>query len=109
MKDFPDSGIVIDNRDLECVPELPVPDSLFIHQYPDVFKEIDPAIPEPFGLAIQTSIIFDSDLVHDLRTHRSCTGIVVFVGKTPVLWSSKHQTSIQTSRYHAEFMAGKTT
>ena len=81
LKDFPDSSIVINHRVLECVPELPVPDSLFIHQYPDVFKEIDPAIPEPFGLAIQMSIFFDSDLAHDLRTHRSCTGIVASWGR----------------------------
>ena len=81
---------------------------LFIHQYPDAFEEIDPTIPEPFGPAILTSIFFDSDLAHDLRTHRSCTGIVVFIGRMPVSWSSKRQTSIQTSNYGAEFMAGKT-
>ena len=31
----------------------------------------------------------------------------MFVGSTPVSWSSKRQTSIQMSSYGAEFMAGK--
>ena len=105
LKDFLDHGIVIDHWDLECVPELPVPDPLFINQYSNAFKEIDPAIPELFGPAIQMFIFFDSDLAHDLRTHKSCTGFVTFVGKTSVSWSSKHQTSIQTSSYGDKFMA----
>jgi hypothetical protein len=100
LRDFPDLGIVIDHCDLDCVPELPVPDPLFIHQYPDALKENDPAIPKLFGPDIQISIFFDSDLAHDFITHRSCTGIVIFVGKMPV-----HQ----MSSYGVEFMAGKMT
>ena len=49
LKDFPERGIVIDYRDLDCVPELPVPDPSFSHQYPYAFEEIDPTIPKPFG------------------------------------------------------------
>ena len=49
LKDFPDRGIVINYWDFDGVTELPVPDPLFIHQYPDALKEIDPAIPHLFG------------------------------------------------------------
>jgi hypothetical protein len=81
LKDFPDHGIVIDHQDLYCVPELPVSDPSFLYQYPHAFEEIDPIILKPFGPAIQMSIFFDSDLAYDLRTHSSCTGIVVFIGR----------------------------
>jgi hypothetical protein len=40
---------VINYWDFDGVTELPVPDPLFIHQYPDALKEIDPAIPHLFG------------------------------------------------------------
>ena len=80
MKDFPVHEIIIDHSDLEIVPALPVPGAAFEQQYPDAVEEIDPNIPQAFGPPLQTFIFFDSDLRHDLRTHRSCTGLVVFVG-----------------------------
>ena len=87
---------------------LPTPDASFKEQYPDAFEELDERFFIPFGPPIQSSIFFDSDHAHNLKTKRSCNGIIVYVGSTRVTWSSKRQTSIQTSSYGAEFMAGKT-
>jgi hypothetical protein len=54
---------------------------------------------------LETSVFFDADHAHDHQTWRSITGIIVFVGSTPVLWPSKHQGCIATSTYTAEFVA----
>jgi hypothetical protein len=54
---------------------------------------------------LETSVFFDADHAHDHQTRRSITGIIVFVGSTPVLWPSKHQGCIATSTYTAEFVA----
>ena len=57
---------------------------------------------------LQTPVWFDSDHAHDKRILRSCTGLVVIVGKTPYHWRSKKQRNIATSSSLAEFCAGKT-
>ena len=41
------------------------------------------------------------------KTKRSCTRILVYVGITPISWSSKSQSLIQTSKYGVEIIAGK--
>ena len=41
-------------------------------------------------------------------TRRSITGILGYVGHTPVLWISRRQGAIATSTYSAEFMALRT-
>ena len=41
-------------------------------------------------------------------TRRSITGLLGYVGRTPVLWISRRQGAIATSTYSAEFMALRT-
>ena len=60
---------------------------------------------EAFGPELETSIFFDADHAHDQKTRRSISGIIQFVGCTPVLWSSHRQGCIATSTYCAEFAA----
>ena len=57
--------------------------------------------------ALKIVILVDSDCVHDRLTGRSLTGIIVFVGSTPVSWSTKRQRAVATSTYQAEFAALK--
>jgi len=68
-------------------------------------EEIDSSLPTPFGDAPQTSIFCDADHAHDHATRRSITGMILFVGSTPVHWISKRQGCIATSTYCAEFVA----
>eukprot|EP00957_Ditylum_brightwellii_P189598 14432122-Ditylum_brightwellii.AAC.1 len=42
-------------------------------------------------------------------TRRSITGLIIFVGRTPVMYKSKQQGTVETSTYGAKFMAMKTT
>ena len=40
-------------------------------------------------------------------TRRSVSGVVSFVGSTPISWTSKRQGTIESSSYSAEFYAGR--
>ena len=77
-------------------------------RYPGVFKELDPRLPEQCDHEVSTCIYFDADWAHDTLNRRSCTGIIIFMGSTPVIWHSKCQTHIEGSTYGAEFTAGRT-
>ena len=53
---------------------------------------------------LKISIFCDANHGHDKVTGRSITGIIVFIGNTPILWESK---TVQTSTYGAVFTASK--
>ena len=53
------------------------------------------------------TIYTDTNHGHDQITGKSITCILVLVGKTPVYWSSKWQTSVQNATFGAEFIALK--
>ncbi|KAL7552083.1 hypothetical protein ACHAWF_018351 [Thalassiosira exigua] len=97
LKAFPNRKIRVDRRDLPFFAEVGEPDETVKDLYPGAFKELDERFPEALGPELQTSVWFDSDHGHSHATKRSCTGLVVYVGRTPVHWFSKRQTSIQTS------------
>lgn len=77
-------------------------------QYPGAQEDVDSAMPKPMGVALQTSIFFDADHAHDQVTRRSVSGVIVYVGSTPVDWLSKRQGAVAASSYAAEFAAGRT-
>ena len=47
----------------------------------------------------------DADLAGNFITRRSRTGYLIFLNKAPIYWTSKKQSSIETSSFGAEFMA----
>jgi hypothetical protein len=77
----------------------------FLEDYDGAKEEIGDGLLEAFGRELESSVFFDANHAHDHQTWRSITGIIVFVGSTPVLWPSKHQGCIATSTYTAEFVA----
>lgn len=109
LKKFPNRRIVMDSRPLQIDSEL-LKDSFhpdFLEDYPEAAadgEEIPQDIPAPRGSEMDTAIFHDTDHAHDQVTRRSITGIIVFVGSTPVLWPSKRQGCIATSTYCAEFV-----
>ena len=56
---------------------------------------------------IPITIMCNSNHGHDWRTGKSISGIIVFVGYTPIYWCSKRQGAEQTSTFGAEFVALK--
>ena len=104
---YPNCNLVIDSGSL-LVPEEFMSSTFqpdFVENYPNVQEELDPMMPVAFALELETSIFFDADHAHDKKTRRSISGIIQFVGCTPVLWSSRRQGCIATSMYCAEFVA----
>lgn len=76
--------------------------------YPEAFEEIDDALPEPLFPEMSITAFVDSDHAHDKVSRRSITGLIIFLGRTPVSYLSKRQGAIETSTYGAEFNAMRT-
>ena len=77
--------------------------------YPDAKEDLDCDFPTLYGIALCTSVFFDANYAHDHVTRRSISGIIVFVGSTPVIWQSKRQGCIATRTYCAEFISMRST
>jgi hypothetical protein len=108
LKKNPNRRIVLDSRPLLVDDEDLTTTSFhpdFLDDYPDAREDVDDGLPEPFGAELATAVFFDADHAHDHVTRRSISGIIVFVGSTPVIWQSKRQGCIATSTYCAEFIA----
>ena len=107
LKKYPKKGYVIDPRDpvVNIKYDVMTPD--FGNQYSDFVEEQDPKVPEPLMKELTVSIFVDSNHGHDKITGKSVTGIIVFVGRTPIHWESKRQSSVQTSTFGAEFISMK--
>jgi hypothetical protein len=52
-------------------------------------------------------VFVDADHAADLLTRRSRTGFIVFLNGAPIYWSSKKQTSCETSTFGSELVAMK--
>ena len=109
LKNVPDRRIAIDSNDMDIThPDLgklekSIPD--FLQDYPDAKEEMDPGFPTPYGRELSTTLMLDADHAHDKRTRRSLTGIITFVGSTPIGWYSKWQGAVASLTYAAEFNA----
>ena len=64
-------------------------------------------MPKSLGPSMTLRVYVDSDHAGDLVTRRSRTGFVVFLNGAPIYWSSKKQTSCETSTFGSEFVAMK--
>ena len=70
-------------------------------------EDIDPRAPLPKGKPVRCSSFVDANLMHDVVTGRSCTGILEFLNQTPIDWFSKRQGQVETATYGSEFMAAR--
>lgn len=108
LKKYPKKGLVINPATPKTSDDADTQqDSYedFGHQYKDFVEELDPGFPEPSIPELDINIFSDSDHAHDLVTGRSITGIIAFVGSTPIYWKSTRQTSVQVSTFGSEFTA----
>ena len=107
LKKNPNRRIVLDSRPLLVDDDLRTdsfhPD--FLEDYPDAKEDVALDHPPAYGRELETSVFFDADHAHDHVTRRSISGLIVFVGSTPVIWHSKRQGCIATSTYCAEFIS----
>eukprot|EP00957_Ditylum_brightwellii_P063653 4831573-Ditylum_brightwellii.AAC.1 len=78
------------------------------HIYHLCQEDIPENMPELCGKPVMTTIFVDANLLHDVITGRSCTGIIHLLSKTPVDWFSKRQNTVGTVAYGSEFVAART-
>lgn len=87
-------------------PDVPKPD--WSDFYKDVKEQLPPDAPEPLGKQVEIIVFVDSDHAGDKVTRRSRTGVLIFLNRSPIVWYSKKQNSIETSSFGSEFSAMKT-
>ncbi len=69
--------------------------------------ELPNNMPKPYGPLMTMQVFVDTNQAGDLLTRRSRTGFIVFLNGAPMYWSSKKQTSCETSTFGSEFVAVK--
>ena len=75
--------------------------------YGETSEEIPANVLEPRGFRFKIRAYVDSDHAGDSVTQRSRTGFLVYLNSAPIYWTSKKQTSIETSSFGSEFIAMK--
>jgi hypothetical protein len=72
-------------------------------------KELIPTdAPEPLGKYVTLIHYVDANLMHDVVSGKSVTGILHLLNKTPIDWYSKKQATVETATYGSEFVAART-
>jgi hypothetical protein len=60
---------------------------------------------KPLRKYVTLSHNVDANLMHDVTTGNSVTGIIQLINKTPLDWYSKKQAKVETATYGSEFVA----
>jgi hypothetical protein len=100
-------------RKLGFDPNHPVIDAGRFHKFDweDFYKDAKEAIPEnmpkPRGNPMSTHCFVDANHAGNKVTRRSQTGVLIFCNKSPVMWHSKRQNTVETSTFGSEFTALK--
>jgi hypothetical protein len=63
--------------------------------------------PEPLGKYVTLSHYIDANLMHDVTTGKSVTGILHLINKTQLDWYSKMQATVETATYGSEFFVAR--
>ena len=94
------------------------PDHMFIdeqrfkkHEWYNFYCNAKEAItgdmPPPRGNGVTTYFFGDADLVGNTVTRRSRKVILIFINRTPIIWHSKRQNTVEVSTYGSEIVAMK--
>ena len=70
-------------------------------------EPVDDNAPPPKGKPVRPSTWCDANLMHDMVTGRSASGIVEFLNQTPTDWFSKRQNQVESATYGSEFMVAR--
>jgi Reverse transcriptase (RNA-dependent DNA polymerase) len=75
--------------------------------YRDVKEAIPGDMPVPRGNGMTTHCFVDASHGSDHATRRSQTGILIFCNRSPIIWHSKRQNTVEASTFGSEFQAMK--
>ena len=70
-------------------------------------EDIPNDIPEAKGNIVDTITYVDANLLHDMISGKSVTGIMHFVNPTPIDSYSKKQNTVETSTFSSKFVAAR--
>jgi hypothetical protein len=76
--------------------------------YGNVTEAMPHNAPPPLGKPVILIHYVDANLLHDMLTGRSVTGILHFLNQCPIDWFSKKQATVETATYGSEFVAART-
>ena len=89
--------------------DVPDPEYAWAYSVYREVKEVAPTdAPKPLGKFVTLTHYVDANLMHDMVTGRSVTGILHLLNKTPIDWYSKKQATVETATYGSEFVAART-
>ena len=57
--------------------------------YPDAIEYLPPSYHVPLGKNVHINAFVDADLVGEVTTRRSRTGILIFLSMSPTVWYFK--------------------
>ena len=105
---FKDSTIRIRTEEPDYS-DLPDPEYSWAYTvYGDSKEMIPEDAPPPKGKYVTITSYVDANLMHDMATGKSVTGILHLLNKTPIDWYSKKQATVETATYGSEFVAART-
>ena len=98
--------IRVDEPDYSDVPDFEYDWSQTVYGNVKEHKPSD--APKPLGKFVTLTHYVDANLMHDVTSGRSVTGILHLLNKTPIDWYSKKQATVETATYGSEFVAART-
>jgi hypothetical protein len=75
--------------------------------YGEITELVPHAATEPLGKPVTLTQYVDANLMHDVVTGRSVTGILHLANNTLIDWFSKKQATVETATYGSEFVAAR--
>jgi len=75
--------------------------------YHDAKEPLPPNMPEPRGNEVPMNCFVDADHAGNLINHLLHTGILIYVNRSPIIWYSKCQNTVESSTFGSEFVATK--
>jgi hypothetical protein len=73
--------------------------------YPHAHEDIRPNAPPQRGNPIHLNIFVDASHASNKINRRSHTGILIYANRSPIIWFSKAQKTVETSTFGSEFVA----
>ena len=80
----------------------------FLDHYRDAKEEIHKEAPPPRGRALQLTSYVDASHAANKVSRRSHTGYLIFAQRSPLVWFSKMQKTVESAAFGAEFIAMRT-
>lgn len=76
--------------------------------YGKVTELVPKDVPPPLGKPVLQTTYVDANLMHNIVTGHSVTGVIHLLNQTPVDYYTRKQATVETSTYGSEFVAART-